>query len=348
EAQKGAGLNKEKPRIEECLKWIEGSDATELVRTVVRRLARLRPDGTVAALLSFVARGEDEAIDEARQALVALAVRDGKPDAVLEEAAFKETNQPRRFAAIEVLCQTDVTDLVRKLLRDPSPEVRLHTASVRLEQGDAEAVAVLIDLLSTLPRGPRPALEPLERLAGPLAPTVANLKEARDAWADWWRRADADSLVKYFKERTPAVDLDRIGELVEMLGSKSFRTRNRAEQDLIRLRGLAVPWLERAASSDDIEVRRRATHCLDEIRDAPDAGKSAARVRLLARRRPPAAARRLLALIAFADSEPVVEEVGQALRLLARREPATTAALRAALTYRAPQRRAVAVEVLAE
>src|SRR5437762_571233 len=32
DAQKGAGLNKGKPRIEDCLKWIEGPDATELVR----------------------------------------------------------------------------------------------------------------------------------------------------------------------------------------------------------------------------------------------------------------------------------------------------------------------------
>lgn len=348
EIHKETALVKARPRIEECLKWIEGPNAEELLRAIVRRLVRLQPAEMVEVLLAFVARGDEEGVDEARQALVGLAVRAGKINRVLETAALEDKEPTRRRAAIDILCRADAVEVIRQLFRDPAPEIRLHTAALRLEQGDVEALPILVNLLSAHPKGPKAALEPLEKLAGPLAPTVANPLETPRAWADWWRDATADSVAKFFKERTPTVDLDRVGELVEQLGSRSFRTRNRAEQELIRLRGLALPWLQKAAQSEDIEVRQRVERCLKELRDAPDADRCAARVRLLALRRPPETTRLLLGFAPFADNEAVVEEIGQALRLVQRRDPETLTLLKAALSDKAPQRRSLAADVLAE
>src|SRR5262249_37636812 len=87
-------------------------------------------------------------------------------------------------------------DAVRKLLSDPVPLVRFHTAEGLLLAREREAVPVLIALLDDAP----PALlwrldDLLRRLPGEQAPTVAHgdagspqRKECREAWEAWWKK----------------------------------------------------------------------------------------------------------------------------------------------------------------
>jgi HEAT repeat protein len=354
EAQKDATLARAKPQIEECLKWIDGPPAGDLTRAVLRRAGRLKPAGLAGVLLSVLQTIEDDvAADDARRLLTTLAIHEGRVNPVLEEAALKNPNAVRRAAAIEIVCQADAVAVIRKLFRDSSRDIRFRTASLRAELGDGEAVPVLIDLLGD-PASPeaRSALDALQRLAGPRgsepALSGADVKLRRDVWASWWRELNNDTLLKYFRDRTPNIDPDKIGELIAQLGSKSFRVRQKAEQDLINLRGLSVPLLEKALKDPDIEIIKRAERCLREILAAPDAGKSSAYVRLLVLRKPPEAARVLLGFVAFADAESVVDEVRQGLRQLARHDANVLDVLRAGLADKAPQRRGIAAEVLAE
>jgi HEAT repeat protein len=340
-----------RPHAEECIKWIDGPEATDLVRAVLRQVARRQPDGTAAALLAFLTTAGDEAlVEEARLALVATAVRAGRVDPALEEAAVKDPDPLRRQLAVEALVESGDRAVIRRLLREPSRETRVRAAGLRLDAGDPEAVPVLVELLepANSPEA-RAALDHLQRLAGPLGPAQeANAAPRRETWAAWWGGLSDEALLKYLRDRTPDVDPGKIPDLVRLLGAKSFRAREKAEADLVHLRGLAVPHLERALVDADLELRRRAERCLQAIHTAPDAGMSSAHLRLVGLRGPAGAARAVLGFAAFADSESVTEEARGALRLLARSDPGAAPLLRAALADRAAPRRALAAEVLAE
>jgi HEAT repeat protein len=344
-----------RPLLEECIKLLEGTAASDIPRAVIRLTARRKPEGAIPALLAYLGAAEDEeAVSDVRQALTALALRSGKPEPALL-AAVKAADHVHHTVAAEALRAADNAKVARKLLRDPDANLRLRIALALMERGDAEAVPVLIALLAEVPvHDGQQALYALRHLAGPLAPVAplnpdeASRKQCRDAWAAWWRDNDGAALLDYFRKRTPRVEADRAAELVVQLGSKSFRVRQQAEAELVKLRGLAVPLLERAAKAKDLDLRRRAERCLELIKSAPDAPQSAARVRLLALRKPKGATDVLLAYVPFADDQSVIDEVRQVLVALTREEAKGRAALAAALTDRAAIRRGVAAEALAE
>jgi hypothetical protein len=103
---------------------------------------------------------------------------------------------------------------VRKLLEDPSPEVKLRVAVALAYAKDRDAVPVIIDLLPELPSAQAwQAEEILLRLAEagtPPAPSLggdeASRRKARDAWAAWW------------KERGATVDLAKLRTTTPLLG----------------------------------------------------------------------------------------------------------------------------------
>jgi HEAT repeat protein len=349
EALNDPALARTKPRIEACLKWLEGPEALLLSQAVVRLVARRQPKGAVPALLALVPSAEEALIAEVRDALAALALRDGKPDPQLLDAIAKDADAGRATVAAEALAKAVSVDglWVRPLLRSPQPQVRRRLAVALAELGESEAVPVLLSLLSSSSRAEaEEALGVLRRLAGPLGPPVE--QKGHHAWAKWWRQMDAETLLNYFRKKTPRVPADKAAELVSKLGSKSFRVRQKAEEDLVNLRGLAVPLLEKALVSGDLETRKRAERCLEMIRTAPDGPQSAARARLLALRKPPEAAAVLLAYVAFAEDDAVAEEARRTLTILARRDAKARTTLTAALADGVPQRRAVAVEALAD
>jgi hypothetical protein len=85
-------------RARECLDRIGAQADAALVAATIRLAALRRPDGTAEVLLAFLARTRDEALArEARAALAALAVHDGKPDPALLRAL--EDSDPVRQAA---------------------------------------------------------------------------------------------------------------------------------------------------------------------------------------------------------------------------------------------------------
>src|SRR5260370_6680071 len=74
-------------RARKCLQQIDQGLPGLVTSAAVRVLALRKPDGAVEALLNYLPAAEEESVaEEARLALAALALRDGKPDPVLVAA----------------------------------------------------------------------------------------------------------------------------------------------------------------------------------------------------------------------------------------------------------------------
>jgi outer membrane protein assembly factor BamB len=190
-----------------CVKEIEGGADLARITAAVRLLADRRPEGTAAALLAYLPGADDEFTEEAvLRSLLAVAVRDGKPEAVLVEA-LSDREPLRRAAAAHVVgrCVPDQRSAVRRLLADGDARVRFEAAEALVRAGEKDAVPVLIALVG---KGPMPlghrAQDVLFRLAGDKAPRASLSEEGppRDGVADLWRA--------WWKEAGPATDLTKI------------------------------------------------------------------------------------------------------------------------------------------
>jgi HEAT repeat protein len=183
--------------VERCLQAFtdRGLPAT-LPPAAARLLAVRRPKGAAEALLAYLPLADEAMATEIESALTVLARHDGKLEPALA-AALGDKVPARRAAAAEVVCRGGPPEqraLVRPLLQDADPEVRLRAALSLAGAGEKEAVPVLIALLTDLPESEaQQAEEYLRQVAGDTAPEVwvgghdAERRKCRDAWQAWWR-----------------------------------------------------------------------------------------------------------------------------------------------------------------
>jgi hypothetical protein len=197
-----------------CRHRIEAATDADLVTAAARRVAERKPPGAAAVLLDYLPARVDEAtLKGLRDALVAVAVRDGRPEPALVRA-LTDAAPARRLAAAVALCRAGVKQqlpAVRKLLHDAEPDVRLRVGLALADLGDKDAVPALIGVLDALPRNRvAPAEELLYTLAGPKAPavamgtTAASRRKFRDAWAGWWKKEGAAADLS--RRETPYLD----------------------------------------------------------------------------------------------------------------------------------------------
>jgi HEAT repeat protein len=344
-------------RAKLCLEAIEGTDGATVPIAAAHLLAARKPAGAAKALLEYLPFADDDTvIDEVRDALTTLAVSDGKPEEALLEA-LKDKEPIRRVVAAEALCRAGAAGeypLVRYLLKDPKPTVRMRAALALAAVKDQDAIPVLIDSLGKLDEEhARPAEEVLARLAGSQAPSVAlgkdeaTRKRCRDVWTTWWASMKDKELIDYFRKNTlDDADRDKFMGLIRQLGSDSFRARQKAMASLVAYRSAAVPLLRQATQNTDLEISRRAEQCLAKIQAAPGAGLSATFARVMGVRKPEGAVDVLLAYLPFADDDSVLEEVRGSLAAMALADGKPHKSLVAALRDRLPERRAVAAEAL--
>ena len=154
----------------------------------------------------------------------------------------------RRAIAAGVLCQVGgpaIHPIVRPLLKDPKPTVRLKATLALVEANDAESVPVLIDLLSELPDTERRQAEDcLKQLAGDWAIATPQGEDATsrrlrsEMWHAWWRSTDGTGLLDEFRSRTlPEADRTAILDLIAKLGDADAEVRAKAEAELLAARG---------------------------------------------------------------------------------------------------------------
>lgn len=186
-------------RAGRCLGQIESATGTALPLAAARLLAGRKPAGATPVILNFLPLADDELLDaELLAALTAVGFSGGKADPALV-AALNDEAPARRGAAALLLGQSGSAEqrtVVRKLLEDPQPRVRLQAAEGLARSGEKDAVPVLIALLGEAPLPVAwPAEELLCRIAGDAAPRAwlragsdAERRTVHGAWADWWRQ----------------------------------------------------------------------------------------------------------------------------------------------------------------
>lgn len=219
-----------------ALKKLETVPHSAVASAAVRAVVKLKPEGAAAALIGFLPLADSEAVaDVIREALVALAVRDGKADPAIV-AALADPSPLRRSAAYIALIEGGdekerirVKDAYPKLreavLRDADAEAKFAGLwSLALVTREKEYVAALIDLVPKLGRGRIWQLEELLLLLAGTHPkdgrflkSPESLNKARDAWLAWWKeKGEKLDFVKFeYKPRvhgfTDIIEMDYRG-----------------------------------------------------------------------------------------------------------------------------------------
>jgi hypothetical protein len=160
--------------------------------------------------------------------------------------------------------------------------------------------------------------------------------------------ADGPALLDFFRKQT-ATDavIARGRDLIRRLGADSFAEREQASADLIALGPVALPQLRQAMRrGPDLEVRRRARACAEQIETYYPPAVAAAAARVVAHRRPPGAAAALLAFLPGPYEDGVIEDVQAALVAVARPDGRLDPVFAAHLTDPMPARRTAAAVAL--
>jgi hypothetical protein len=188
-------------RAERCLAQIDKAAEPELLAAALRVLTGLKAEGTAEVVLALLPTLEDPGLlQEAGEALGAVAVRKGRPDSVLVQA-LADRHPAVRAVAAEALSRAGpagVRTAVRRLLHDADALVRCRVAVALVEAREKDAIPVLITLVTdAAPREAARAEEALNILAGDAAPVGFGRGDARArrvAWESWWadHRADLD------------------------------------------------------------------------------------------------------------------------------------------------------------
>ena len=233
-------------RASQCLQAIEGPSAADLTLSQVRLLAARQPAGSVSVLLRFLPYAEnDEVVAQVQAALLSLGASAGKPDAALRQA-LEDAVPVRRAVAAAVLAQVGGAasfPLLRPLLKDPKPSVRLKVALALIDNQDNETVPFLIDLLPDLPGPQQKQVEDyLTKLAGEWAVVTPRGGDAlvrqlrRDLRRTWWCATDWPFLLKELRDRTLSDDEHRqVLALVQKLDAESAAERDKACEALCAL-----------------------------------------------------------------------------------------------------------------
>jgi HEAT repeats/PQQ-like domain len=189
-------------------------------------------------------------------------------------------------------------------------------------------------------------LVPLVVLLLAAAPPVVDpeLQEAEQILRAAGLNCDGPALLRFWRERTPSpAQRDRIVRLVDQLGDNDYDVRQTASRDLAALGPIAIPFLNSALRSPDLEVVQRASLCLARVDVSTDRLLRLSAARVLGERRPRGATASLIAYLPLCRSE---EELwGAVLDSLARLGP-DDPILVDALTDADPSRRAAAAFVL--
>ena len=158
--------------------------------------------------------------------------------------------------------------------------------------------------------------------------------------------ATDDELIAFFRKRTPpALSKEAILALIKKLGEKD--SADKAEGELNAIGPAAVPSLRLASNDLDLgEGATRARQCLANLEGMTATNLVTQAARLIAARKPAAAAEVLLAYLPFAEDDDVLAEIEVALVAVTVREGKADSAVLKALADPSPVRRGAAANAL--
>ncbi len=344
-------------RARKCLEAVEGNSGSNFVQSAVQLLAARKPAGAAEALLDYLPLADDESVvQEIETALLTVGLREGQAESSLVRA-LSDPVPIRRGVAAHVLCQIGGKagrEVVRPLLKDPRPSVRMRAALALADQHDTEAVTVLIELVAQLPAEGHKQVETyLTELAGdwavktPQSNDAASGRLRRDLWAAWWNSLNGAQLLEEFRGRTLGdEERTRVLDLIRKLGDKSPQVRTRASEEIITLGARAVPLLRQAINQPNSRGAESVRECLEMIerdtaRPLPDAAP-----RLLALRRPEGTVEALLKYLPFAESDTTSTQIIDLLAVIGCTDGKANPALVSGLQDKVSLRRAAAAVAL--
>jgi len=215
-AMKGASLEVTR-RAETCMDEIERTIKRGVPEAALRLLAARKPDGACTVLFHYLPFAEAEAVEEeALDALVAVGLRDGRPDPALVAALKDKASLRRAAGALVVGRSQDAAEraAVRSLLKDNEAQVRLCAGRGLVFGREKDGVPVLIALLGdpSLPLAMQ-AEDVLVGIAGDQSPAMwlggTDREKCRQAWAAWWQaneaRTDLAKIDLHRRPRLPVV-----------------------------------------------------------------------------------------------------------------------------------------------
>lgn len=344
-------------RARKCLQAIEGASGSAVAQSAVRLLASRRPEDAVEALLNYLPFADDDTVvQEIETALLAIGLRDGKPESALMRV-LTDSTPIRRSLAARVLCQIGGSTgrkAVRFLLKDAKPSVRMQAALSLTDLHDAEAVPVLIDLVAELPLEERKRVEEyLTELAGewavhtPQGGDAVSRRLRRELWSAWWRALDGKQLLEEFQNRTlPEEERELALALINKLADDSPDVCAKASEELLGMGPRISSLLRQTIERGNARLIAPAKQCLQALEgDSPKPMPEAA-PRLLALRRPPGAIEALLDYVPFAESESLALQLTELLAAAGCVDGKANPALIGALEAENPARRAAAAVAL--
>ena len=196
-------------RAKEVLQLIEGPRADRLPVEAARLLAARKAPGTAEALLACLPFADNDAVfEEFVSALTAVGFPDGKANRH-PGCGFEGPWGSRSRGALCKAGGHSSWKIVRPLLTDADPAVRLQAALALADANDCQAIPVVIECLS---EGPAPlgakAEEYLARLAGewtvhgPRGSDLVSRELRREVWATWWQKTSGELLLREVQART--------------------------------------------------------------------------------------------------------------------------------------------------
>lgn len=164
---------------------------------------------------------------------------------------------------------------------------------------------------------------------------------------------DGPALLAFLRSQI-LTDADRatVARLVTQLGDEDFAIREKATDGVLALGPKVIALVRPATKHADLEVARRAQECVKQLEDAnqtpaANVGVTLAAVRLLAERKPAETAAVLLAYLPYADRGVTLDEVQTTLTAVAVRQGKPETVLVAGLQAKDAVTRGVAAAALA-
>ena len=312
-------------RAKEILQLIEGPEADRLPTQAARLLADRKAPGTAEALLDYLPFADNDAVfEECISTLTVVGFQDGKADPALM-AAMNGSRGFSRAAAARALCKAGGNlswKIVRPLLKDTDPAIRLQAALALADARDDQAISVLIECLSDAPAPlATKAEEYLANLAGdwavhgPRGSDLVSRELRREVWATWWQKTSGELLLREVQTRTLSDDeLAKAQALLRALETEQGESGQTVMRDLVAMGPRISPLLRRAVTENHSLSGPAAGRCLEIIeRESPPIPLPEAVLRMLALRRPPGSVAVLLAILPCAENEESIAEFSRVL-----------------------------------
>jgi HEAT repeat protein len=312
-------------RAKEILQLIEGPEADHLPAEAARLLASRKSPGTAQALLDYLPFADNDAVfEDFISALAVVSLQDGKADPALL-AALKGSRGFSRAAAARALCKAGGNSswkIVRPLLTDADPAIRLQAALALADARDSQAIPVLIECLSDAPAPlATKAEEYLASLAGdwavrgPSGSDLVSRELRREVWATWWQKTNGELLLGEVQARTLTdEELARAQALLRKLETEQGEFGPIATADLVAMGPRISPLLRRAVQENHPRLSPAASRCLEVIeREFPPIPLPEALFRMLALHRPPGTVAALLAFLPCAENEESIVQFNRVL-----------------------------------